>query len=75
MWMLNVLFQQLMSIKKQLSAWHTSHDLICKHDIHKYRIHTHDIVPPLDALDVPAPGQTDAALARVDRVTVQNVVD
>lgn len=31
-----VLFQQLMSIKKQLSAWHTSHDLICKHDIHKY---------------------------------------
>lgn len=35
----------------------------------------HDIVPPLDALAVPALVLTDAALARVDRVTVQNVVD
>lgn len=37
--------------------------------------HTHNTVPLLDTPGLQAPGQTDAALTRADRVTVQTVVD
>lgn len=52
---------------------HTFCDLAYKHDI--IQTYTHNTSPLLDTSGLQAPSQADAALARVDRVTVQTVVD
>lgn len=50
-----------------------SYDLTYKHDI--ILIYTNNVVAQLDTLALQAPGYTDAALTRADRVTEQTVVD